>query len=414
MDVQMKDYGARGPDDPVRDAAVNDTVMTDATDDAEPSSVAGSRTSPSENTWSNRKPLGPREIMLRPLDIKLPEPKEDEALFLPHDADRLWFLGYVQPWKDFNTHATKLWNRKDIRGAFDDLQTYPIRPYGPDSEITDDSHGSEILHSQFRCEVVDIMQNVYNKLMELSRLADGDFPEEFFQGLPDDEDIGNDEKVWKPSYIIKSSGNSEGETVRFLGQVEYLGGRKGALTWAIKESGRNSWGSLRCVLGKSFAYRAFDSADMKPRRRCPVHAHVHQQVRLRSLRRRDHVPLDRHRRESRLRPVRRPRPGRPIHRAAHVLLRPHQARGCLQRGRGYHFGQDGNIILDPLQYNRGIRVAGRDGERVELCGEDEAWRAVRAVFEASGPQGEAEGRPFLASMMWCRLDDHFRTYMALA
>jgi hypothetical protein len=274
MDVQMKDYGARGPDDPVRDAAVNDTVMTDATDDAEPSSVAGSRTSPSKNTWSNRKPLGPREIMLRPLDIKLPEPKKDEALFLPHDADRLWFLGYVQPWEEFNTHATKLWNRKDIRGAFDDLQTYPIRPYGPDSEFTDDSHGSEILHSQFRCQVVDIMQNVYNKLMELSRLADGDFPEEFFQGLPDDEDIGNDEKVWKPSYIIKSSGNSEGDTVRFLGQVEYLGGRKGALTWAIKESARNSWGSLRCVLGKSYTYRALDSADMKPRRHFPVYVHV--------------------------------------------------------------------------------------------------------------------------------------------
>jgi hypothetical protein len=33
--------------------------------------------------------------------------------------------------------------------------------------------------------------------------------------------------------------------------VEWLGGKKGALTSAVSEQYKNTWGSLRCVLGRS-------------------------------------------------------------------------------------------------------------------------------------------------------------------
>jgi hypothetical protein len=283
LDVQMKDYGSMT--DPFN--YMKDTVMTGTAAIDNTASSSSAHLSQSNSAWNKRNPLSPREIMLRPLNIELPEPKEDEALFLPRDADRLWYLGYLKPWTEFNDEAIKFWKNKKIRGAFDDIKAYPIWPSAPDSDITTDSRGSEILYSEFRGEVLDVMQNVFNKLMELSRLQSDNVPDEMFPGAPDEEDIGNDDMGWEPSYIIKTSGGGNDEAVRILGQAEYLGGRKDALTWAIKEVSKNAWGSLRCVLGMSSPSRTLEHTDMSPtnRRHLPVYAHVVEQVRFRGVRR---------------------------------------------------------------------------------------------------------------------------------
>jgi hypothetical protein len=287
LDVKMEDYKKqKGPFNYMNDTVMTGTDVADSMEDAALSSATSSaHPSQLNSAWNKRKPLSPREIMLRPLNIELPEPKEDEALFLPQDADRSWYLGYLKSWTEFNAEAIEFWKNKGIRGAFDDLKAYPIRPSATDPDITSDSHGFEILYSQFRSEVLDVMQNVYNKLMEFSRLQRDSVPDELFLGSPDEEDIGNDDMGWEPSYIIKTSGGGNDEAVRILGQAEYLGGRKGALTRAIKEVSMNSWGSLRCVLGTSSASLALEHTDVRPknRRNFPVHAHVVEQVRFRGV-----------------------------------------------------------------------------------------------------------------------------------
>jgi hypothetical protein len=69
--------------------------------------------------------------------------------------------------------------------------------------------------------------------------------------------------------------NVHGEDVtRFTGEVEYLGGKPGALTWAIEEAAKNTWGSLRCVLGKLTPPKNFERNALTslPRRHSRVDA----------------------------------------------------------------------------------------------------------------------------------------------
>jgi hypothetical protein len=252
-DVQMSGYDSRR-------SSVNNMEDIEPTSEASTNAEASSSSSaamaapPSTNIWSKRKPLSPRNVILRPLVIDLPEPKENEALFFPHDAERLWYLGFLKPWKDFNTEAIRFWNTERCSNAFDDIKPYPMGPSVPDPDITNESDRSDLLLSHFRGEILEIMENVYNKLMEFSRLQHDDVPNELFSGDPDEEDIGNAEMRWNPSYVVKASRDGGNEDTRIIGQVEYLGGRKAALTWAVKECARNSWGSLRCVLGKLSAF----------------------------------------------------------------------------------------------------------------------------------------------------------------
>lgn len=203
--------------------------------------------------WSKRKPLSPEGIILRPVSIQtLSAPKEDEALFLPTEADRTWYTGFLEPWKSFNKEATKYWKSAHCRDAFDELKIYPMTPPpSPNPQMTETSHGPEILYSHFQREVLEVMQRVYLLLMDTATMQNDKQPNEIYLGKAEDEDLSNDESKWDPSFIIKASKNTEDEATRVLGQVEYLGGRKAALTWAISEQYKNTWGSLRCVLGEA-------------------------------------------------------------------------------------------------------------------------------------------------------------------
>lgn len=146
----------------------------------------------------------------------------------------------------------KFWNSGKCRSAFDKIKGHPIiPPRAADRDLTDDSHASDILTSYFQRDVLEVVQSVCNKLMQTKTMQGAELPDGVFLGKPAEEDLGNDECEWKPSFVVKAQMDGGDEETRLLGQVEYLGGRGGALTWAVRECARNSWGSLRCVLGKS-------------------------------------------------------------------------------------------------------------------------------------------------------------------
>lgn len=96
------------------------------------------------------------------------------------------------------------------------------------------------------------MERIYNTLLTTQAMRDlcgDDIP----QGIWLERGEQNEELAAKgitPAFVVRSKAASGKDEVRLVGHAEYLGGRPGALTAAIKNVGRNTWGSLRCVLGK--------------------------------------------------------------------------------------------------------------------------------------------------------------------
>ena len=68
-------------------------------------------------------------------------------------------------------------------------------------------------------------------------------------GDAEDEEIGNEDCVWAPSYVIKFRNPGEEQDTRLIGHVEFLAGKPGALSEAYRLRHTSKWGSLRCVLG---------------------------------------------------------------------------------------------------------------------------------------------------------------------
>lgn len=240
-----------------REDTIETTPASDAIADskveASPSSAAGpSPSQPSEHIWSKCNPLSPEEVLLNPLTLtKLAELQADAPLFLPANADRLWYTGFVKPWNDFSKDALAFWFSEACRCGFDSIADHPMIPARVterEHELSQSGQGAGFLQAFFQREVLETMQKIYIRLSE-EELFPAEGPTEIFLGDIADEDLGNAEQKWEPTYIVKASRNAEDESLRVLGQVEYLGGRPDALTTAIRELTRNSWGSLRCVLG---------------------------------------------------------------------------------------------------------------------------------------------------------------------
>jgi hypothetical protein len=237
-------------------SATTSASGTTADSDASSSSTAASSATPttSTGTWNQRNPLSFKDVILRSLDPgNLPEPKENEVLFLPVDADRVWYMGFLKEWSTFNRDAIMFWRCQRCRTAFEEIKIYPmVPPRAADSDITDESRGSEVLYSHFERQALEVVQKVYNSLMGTKPIEWVDQATEMFLGNARDEDLANAEVQWDPSFVVKTRDREDEETTRALGQIEYLGGRKGALTWAVSKRTLNCWGSLRCVLGRFF------------------------------------------------------------------------------------------------------------------------------------------------------------------
>ena len=198
------------------------------------------------------KLIKPRDTILAPLNQnQLPSPREGEPLFHPAGADRLWYMGFLQPWADFNNRVIRFWKSTQCRAAFGELQSQlllPPRSLRRDVDAT--SSGAEQFSSFFQREVLEVVQAVCNKLLQTRTMRGDDVPEQMYLGKAADEDLGNAEVQWTPSFVVKARERGGDDTTRVLGQVEYLGGRDGGLVIALDEVKRNTWGSLRCVLGK--------------------------------------------------------------------------------------------------------------------------------------------------------------------
>jgi hypothetical protein len=199
--------------------------------------------------------LDARAAVLQPFDTDyLPNPEPNEPLFLPADAQRHWYLGYLHHWKDFQKDAIQHWNRPECKKAFDELDNWQVDETRPsDLRTTEDGQGPARLEYHFRRQVLETVEKIYNTLLTTTamKLACGD---EVPQGMWLESAADNEElaaKDVKPAFLVRGQSARGRLETRLVGHIEYLGGRPGALTLAIKEAARNTWGSLRCVLGKS-------------------------------------------------------------------------------------------------------------------------------------------------------------------
>lgn len=114
----------------------------------------------------------------------------------------------------------------------------------------EDSNGSECLTDSFQREVIEVVDGICNKLLQTMTMQEQDVPERVSLGKASDEVIGNGEYSWNPKYVVRAKPVGGEEETRLVGHVEYMAGRPGALTAAIEKGKGNTWGSLRCVLGK--------------------------------------------------------------------------------------------------------------------------------------------------------------------
>lgn len=93
---------------------------------------------------------------------------------------------------------------------------------------------------------------IYNQLLETLAMRELNVPKALSLGKAADEDLGNEDFEWKwdPRFVVRATEVDGVEDTRLIGHAEYIGGRPGALSWAVQEQVKNSWGSLRCVLGE--------------------------------------------------------------------------------------------------------------------------------------------------------------------
>jgi hypothetical protein len=188
-----------------------------------------------------------RAAILQPFRTDyLPEPKPDEPLFLPADKQRRWYLGAMEHWPNFQEQAYSTWVNEECKSAFDEIKDYTVTsPRPADSTISGDIEGPALLTDHFRREVVEVVQEVYRELLGTMRKAGAN-------AIPTEIRV-NKGKPFNPSFVVSAQAESDNKGIRLIGHAEYLGGRPGALTWAVKEKAKNTWGSLRCVLGNSSA-----------------------------------------------------------------------------------------------------------------------------------------------------------------
>ncbi|EUC42232.1 hypothetical protein COCMIDRAFT_104056 [Bipolaris oryzae ATCC 44560] len=195
----------------------------------------------------------PRAAILQPFRSNyLPSPTANAPLFLPADARRHWYLGYVYLWKSFKSEAIEYFNHEQCVEAFRQLYGFQVEM----SHATFPSPYASLpapasLEAHFSHEVLQPVEKIYNSLLTtqvMRNICSDNMP----QGIWLESGAQNEElaaKGVKPAFIIRSKAASGEDEVRMLGHAEYLGGKPGALTSAIRNAGRNTWGSLRCVLG---------------------------------------------------------------------------------------------------------------------------------------------------------------------
>jgi hypothetical protein len=193
-----------------------------------------------------------RTAILQPFRTDyLPEPASDAPLFLPANEERIWYTGALDRWGEFRQLAHDSWTSQNTKIAFDEIKGDSVdAPRAADPTASEDIQGAKILEDHFRREVLEVVEKVYGKLLATTAMQEtgGDTVPAAVVTVNLAEAIVG--AVRSPEFTACAIAADGGEELGLVGHAEYLGGRPGALTWAVNESAKNSWGSLRCVLGK--------------------------------------------------------------------------------------------------------------------------------------------------------------------
>ncbi|KAJ4366344.1 hypothetical protein N0V83_007980 [Neocucurbitaria cava] len=208
--------------------------------------VIAEETGTSTKTWTRMKPLGVMETLKRPLrsDI-LSVPKENEPLF--DDEEKWWYLGFCELWEDFPQQVINFYKSEDFLDAIDETKGIPI-PAPRRTRLSGNPHPSGLLTDYFQREVLEVAKNIYNRVLQGIEVDEGELPTRISLVDAADEDLGNDDFAWNPDFVVRVTDKGDEET-HIIGHAEYLGGKPGALSWAIENMVNNPWGGLRCVLG---------------------------------------------------------------------------------------------------------------------------------------------------------------------
>jgi hypothetical protein len=183
-------------------------------------------------------------------DYLPPKPAADEPLFMPSDTRRVWYTGWLEPWKDFREIAHNSWDNEVTKLAFNEIKGDAV-DVAAEPTVHEYSQGpARRLEDHFRREVLEVVEKVYSKLLATTAMQEAGsdtIPAGISTVNPADLLSG---AVSAPSFAVYAiAGDGDNGVMRLVGHTEYLGGRWGALTWAVKENAKNTWGSLRCVLG---------------------------------------------------------------------------------------------------------------------------------------------------------------------
>ncbi|KAH6852811.1 hypothetical protein BKA58DRAFT_59835 [Alternaria rosae] len=120
-----------------------------------------------------------RSAVLQPFSTdQLPEPESDSPLFLPADARRRWYLGYLEHWKDLQHRTTRFWESEGVKKAFDELKDHKLDEPRGIRAASEDDEGPTQFENMSRREVLQVVEAVFSKLLatETGKKVEGDNP----------------------------------------------------------------------------------------------------------------------------------------------------------------------------------------------------------------------------------------------
>jgi hypothetical protein len=180
-----------------------------------------------------------QSAILQPISLGiLPETESGTPLFLPRDAPRRWYLGFLEHWEDFQRHARQRWDSESCKRAFHGIKDHKLHePPSAPPTAGEKCEGSAKFEDHFRREVLEVVETIFNKILATATMkqADGYKP-------PDHLSLRKaaSDRNTKPRFWYRAKPADRGRESRLCGHMEYLGGKPGALTWAVEHAAKNS------------------------------------------------------------------------------------------------------------------------------------------------------------------------------
>ncbi|KAI8933629.1 hypothetical protein NX059_009354 [Plenodomus lindquistii] len=172
----------------------------------------------------------------------------------PVEVTKLWYLGALKHWKSYQEETSEYQKSKEYIQACHDAESLllaPLKTLHPSAKTSD--NGAQQLKDFVQEEILEVVNMVYNEVLQSptkqQSCDDIDMPAITFLAGSCDDDLGSDSCTWNPTWALRAISGDGEEDTKIVGHMEYMDGEPGALTRAIKDSTKMSWGSLRCVLG---------------------------------------------------------------------------------------------------------------------------------------------------------------------